>query len=280
MEYNKDNPLRVFEAFAGYGSQSLALQELKDSNPEFDFKVVGFSEIEDAPIRAFEALHPGVKNYGDISKIDWSEVPDFDLFTYSSPCQDFSQAGLQKGGTEGTGTRSSLLWECRRAILAKKPKYLMLENVAALVSAKFLPLFNKWRDELRSYGYNNFAEVLNAKNYGVPQNRERVFMISIRDDGEYPQFYFPNKVELKTKLKDILENEVDTKYYLNPNKVDKFVKDNMVMIEKYIRESDDEIEPLPEHLREWLDNYPEEDGSGKELPDREQEAGAGHFSRA
>jgi DNA-cytosine methyltransferase len=128
-------------------------------------------------------------------------------------CQDFSSAGLQRGGTEGSGTRSSLLWECRRAILAKKPKYLLLENVAALVSQKFLPLFNKWQAELERYGYTNYAQVLNAKDYGVPQNRDRIFLVSIRD--QHPKYHFPKPFPLTLKLKDVLETEVDEKYYLS-----------------------------------------------------------------
>lgn len=169
--------VRVFTAFSGYDSQCLALDRLKEHFPDFDYELVGWAEIDKYAIQAHDALYPqwADRNYGDISKIDWSQVPDFDLFTYSSPCQDFSNAGLQKGGTEGSGTRSSLLWECRRAIVAKRPKYLLLENVAALVSQKFLPLFNKWQSELASYGYSNFAEVLNAKDFGVPQNREREY---------------------------------------------------------------------------------------------------------
>ena len=215
--------IRVFEAFAGYGSQSLALERLKRDFPDFDYELVGISEIDKYAIQAYNALHPNVPNYGDISKIDWSQVPDFDLFTYSSPCQDFSNAGLQKGGTEGSGTRSSLLWECRRAIIAKRPKYLLLENVAALVSQKFLPLFNKWQAELASYGYSNFAEVLNAKDFGVPQNRERIFLVSILGGNSY---HFPKPFKLEKRLKDVLEENVDEKYYLSDKLVESLSRDN------------------------------------------------------
>lgn len=143
--YNKDNPLRCFFAFEGYNSQGLALDEIKKEHPEFEWVCVGRSEIDKYAIKAANSIYPQNedKNYGDISLINWEEVPDFDFFSYSSPCQDFSNAGLQKGGEEGSGTRSSLLWECRRAIEVKRPKYLMLENVKALVSKKFLPLFHK-----------------------------------------------------------------------------------------------------------------------------------------
>lgn len=216
--------IRVFEAFAGYGSQSLALERLKRDFPNFDYEVVGISEIDKYAIDAYNALHSGVTNYGDISKINWDDVPDFDLFTYSSPCQDFSSAGLQKGGTEGSGTRSSLLWECRRAIIAKKPKFLLLENVAALVSEKFLPLFNKWQAELESYGYSNFAQVLNAKDYGVPQNRERVFLVSILDDNA--RYYSPEPFKLEKRLKDVLETNVDEKYYLSDKMLNYFERVN------------------------------------------------------
>lgn len=109
--------IRVFTAFSGYDSQCLALERLKQNFPDFDYELVGWSEIDKYAIQAHNALFPqwADRNYGDISKIDWNEVPDFDLFTYSSPCQDFSNAGLQRGGEEGSGTRSSLLWECRRS---------------------------------------------------------------------------------------------------------------------------------------------------------------------
>lgn len=107
--------IRVFEAFAGYGSQSLALERLKRDYPDFEYEVVGISEIDKYAIQAYNALHPGITNYGDISKMEWYKVPDFDLLTYSFPCTDISNVGQQKGFEEGSGTRSSLLWECRKA---------------------------------------------------------------------------------------------------------------------------------------------------------------------
>lgn len=218
--------LRVFTAFSGYDSQCLALDRLKRDYPEFDYELIGWSEIDKYAIQAHNALYPqwADRNFGDISKIDWDQVPDFDLFTYSSPCQDFSNAGLQRGGEEGSGTRSSLLWECRRAIIAKRPKYLLLENVKALVSKKFMPLFNKWQDELAEYGYANFWQVLNAKNYGVPQNRERVFLWSIlRTEADpRPEYHFPRPFPLELRLKDVLEESVDEKYYLSDKMLEGF----------------------------------------------------------
>ena len=207
--------LKVFTAFSGYDSQCMALDRLHRHNPDFNYELVGWAEIDKYAIAAHNAVYPqwAERNYGDISKIDWAQVPDFDLFTYSSPCQDFSQAGKQAGGTEGSGTRSSLLWECRRAILAKKPKYLLMENVAALVSQKFIRLFNAWQLELESYGYRNFAKVLNAKDYGVPQNRERIFMVSVLD--EQARYEFPDPMPLPLRLKDVLEPKVDERYYMS-----------------------------------------------------------------
>lgn len=169
MEY-----LRVFEAFSGYGSQSMALRRLG-----IDFEVVGISEIDKYAIKAYMAVHGDTPNYGDIQKIDWSSVPDFDFLTYSFPCTDISTAGQQKGLAEGSGTRSSLLWECRKAIEAKRPKYLLMENVKNLVSKKFTPYLKEWIRFLEEQGYSNYTKVLNAKDFGVPQNRERVFMVSI-----------------------------------------------------------------------------------------------------
>lgn len=212
-----ERTIKVFTSFSGYDSQCLALQYLG-----LDYELVGWSEIDKYAIQAHDALFPQWKdrNYGDISKIDWAEVPDFDLFTYSSPCQDFSNAGLQKGGEEGSGTRSSLLWECKKAIKAKHPEWCLMENVKALVSKKFLPTLNLWLEWLRGEGYTNFVQVLNAKDYGIPQNRERVFVVSHLGPMEYS---FPQPIPLEKKLKDMLEKKVDEKYYLNQEKVDKFI---------------------------------------------------------
>lgn len=137
-------------------------------------------------------------------------------------CQDFSQAGLQRGGIKGSGTRSSLLWECERAIIAKRPKYLLMENVAALVSNKFIKTFQQWMALLEGYGYRNTAQVLNAKDYGVPQNRERIFLVSVREDCEPNPYYFPKPQKLTRVLKDVLEKNVDEKYYLSDTMLEYF----------------------------------------------------------
>lgn len=211
--------VRVFEAFAGYGSQQLALARLKKDYPDFDYKVVGYAEIDKYAIQAYKALHgDDIPNFGDISKIDWEQVPDFDLFTYSYPCQDISSAGLQKGFEKDSGTRSGLLWECEKAIAAKRPRFLLMENVKALVSKKFMPMFKQWLELLESYGYRSWWQVLNAKDYGVPQNRERVFAVSIRDDVKQ-NFSFPQGWELNLCLDDVLEDEVEQRYYLSNERI-------------------------------------------------------------
>ena len=198
--------LRVFEAFAGYGSQSIALRNLG-----IEYEVVAISEIDKYAIKAYEAIHGPTNNLGDISKIDPKDIPDHDLFTYSFPCQDLSVAGKQAG--LGKGTRSGLLYECEKIIETKKPKYLLLENVKNLVGKKFKPQFDEWLDYLESLGYTNYWKVLNAKDYGVPQNRERVFVVSIL--GDHEPYKFADKMPLDKCIADILEDEVDEKYYIN-----------------------------------------------------------------
>ena len=198
--------LRVFESFSGYGSQSIALRNLG-----IEYEVVAISEIDKYAIKAYEAIHGPTNNLGDICKINPSDIPDHDLFTYSFPCQDLSVAGKQAG--LGKGTRSGLLYECEKVIEAKKPKYLLLENVKNLVGKKFKAQFDEWLDYLESLGYTNYWKVLNAKDYGVPQNRERVFVVSIL--GDHKPYKFADKTPLDKCIADILEDEVDEKYYLS-----------------------------------------------------------------
>ena len=198
--------LRVFEAFSGYGSQSIALRNLG-----IEHEVVAISEIDKYAIKAYEAIHGPVLNLGDISKIDVNDIPQHDLFTYSFPCQDLSVAGKQKG--LGEGTRSGLLYECEKVIEHCRPKYLLLENVKNLVGKKFKADFDKWLEYLEGLGYTNYWKILNAKNYGVPQNRERVFVVSIL--GEHEPFEWPTPIPLDKCIKDMLEEQVDDKYYLS-----------------------------------------------------------------
>lgn len=235
-KYTQENPLRVFTTFSGYDSQLMALRKA-----DIPFECVGWSEIDKYAIAAHNAVFPEYadRNFGDITKIDWANVPDLDFLTYSSPCQDFSQCGLQRGGQEGSGTRSSLLWEVKRAVLAKKPRFLMMENVKALVSKKFLPTYKLWLDWLSEQGYVNHAAVLNAKDYGVAQNRERVFVVSMLDDR---WFRFPDPRPLTKSVEDYLEDEVDEKYYKSQEVVDAFIaqlsdEDKQRLDEIYVEES-------------------------------------------
>lgn len=201
------NKLRVFESFAGYGSQSIALR-----NIGVEYEVVAISEIDKYAIKAYEAIHGEVNNLGDISKIKVEDIPKHDLFTYSFPCQDISVAGRQEGLKKGE-TRSGLLYECERIIEHCKPKYLLMENVKNLVGKKFKSQFDEWLKYLEGLGYTNYWKVLNAKDYKIPQNRERVFVVSIL--GEHESYEFPKPIKLEKRLKDMLESVVDDKYYLS-----------------------------------------------------------------
>ena len=217
--------LRVFEAFAGYGSQSIALGLLAEAFPDFRFQTVGISEIDKYAIKAYAALHGStIPNHGDITKIDWSQTADFDLLTYSFPCQDISSAGKQRGFSEGSGTRSSCLWACANAIEKKRPKFLLMENVKALTQTKFADDFRRWREWLIKQGYKNYYTILNAKDYGVPQNRERVFMVSFL--GDHSPYSFPKPFELTRRLKHILEDEVEEKYWLKPEQIRAIINHN------------------------------------------------------
>lgn len=267
--YDHDNPLRVVTLCSGYDSQCLAFERLKRDFPPFDYELVAWSEfdpVSKAPLDrqpavvAHKALFPqwADRNLGDMTKIDWEQVPDFDMLFYSTPCQSISQAGLQHGFTEGSGTRSSIIWNVRDALRIKKPKYACLENVANMVSEKFMPMFRLWQSEVQSLGYENHARLLNAKHYGVPQNRDRIFLLSMRDDVAR-NYNWPEPMPLHHTLPEMLDEVVDTKYYLDPVKVNKFINDNLAMIEKYMDESDEPIEPLPEHLMEWLEKAREKD---------------------
>ena len=207
--------LKVFEAFAGVGAQRMALRNLG-----IDFEVVGICEIDKFALKSYEAIHGECNNFGDISKVNPNELPDMDLFTYSFPCQDLSIAGKKEGLKEGT--RSGLLYECEKIIEAKNPKYLLLENVKNLVGKKFKPDFDKWLNYLEGLGYKNYWQVLNAKDYGVPQNRERVFVVSILEDNK--RYSFPEAKELESKFIDILEPSVEEKYFLSEKAKEKIAR--------------------------------------------------------
>lgn len=253
--------LKVFEAFAGYGSQRMALKRCN-----IPHEIIGISEIEGDVILSYASIHENLleirqneidktdeemrhylksinvpldyrtfksridslkgqklkdmylanrisKNFGDIRIINPENLPDFDFFTYSFPCQDISIAGYQNGLDANSGTRSSLLWECCKIIEVKKPKYLMMENVKNLVGSNHKKNFEAFLYYLEKLGYKNHWDILNARDYGIPQNRERVFCISIL--GENNNFCFPNKIPLKLKMNDLLEKDAPQKFYLS-----------------------------------------------------------------
>jgi len=242
--------LKIFEGFAGIGAVSKALERL-----DIPHDLVGFSEIDKYAIKSFGLIHNVDEklNYGDVCQIDETKLPDFDLYTFGSPCQDFSVAGKQKGATWNckdceheynpldvhfskrnvcpncnngniNKTRSSLVVEALRIIRHKKPKYLLMENVKGLIGKQFKPSFDKIIAELQEYGYNTYWKVLNAKDYGIPQNRERVFLISIRKDIDNNLFEFPEGFDNGLRLRDLLELEVDEKYYISQDKTEKLLE--------------------------------------------------------
>ena len=228
------NEEKIFlTTFSGYDSQLMAADVLREWHPDFRWTCKGWSDIDKYACQMHNLVFPQFADcaLGDITKIDWHKVKDslqgreVDLFTYSSPCQDISQAGKQMGLQEGSDTRSALLWRVADAVEVLRPKYLLQENVAALVSQKFMPDFQKWLDKLSSLGYVSRWARLNAKNYGVPQNRDRVFCLSMRRDVAF-DYQFPEPFELLTRLEDVLEDEVSDRYFLKDDAVSKFLKAN------------------------------------------------------
>lgn len=177
---------------------------------------VGISEIDKYALMSYEAIHGDLHNYGDITKINGKDLPEIDILTWSFPCQDLSKAGQQKGLNN---TRSGLGYEVIRIVeeMEVKPKVLLMENVPDLLSQKFTKGWHLMFNEIEKLGYSNYVEILNAKNYGVAQNRNRVFMVSILGDYTYT---FPKGFELVKKLKDYLEPEVDESYFLSDKMIE------------------------------------------------------------
>lgn len=216
--------MKVLSLFSGIGAFEKALKNLG-----IPFELVGYCEIDKYASRSYSAIHdvPETMNLGDITKINEKALPkDIDLITYGFPCQDISLAGKQKGlfNEDGTQTRSGLFFEALRIIEETQPKIAIAENVKNLVSKKFNAQFQIVLASLDAAGYNNYWEVLNAKDFGVPQNRERVFIVSIRKDIDTGSFKFPEPQPLKKRLKDCLEDTVDEKYYLSDKALDTLTK--------------------------------------------------------
>lgn len=237
--------IKILELFGGIGACSKALERLN-----IEHEVVDYVEIDKYAVKSYNAIHNSNFEPQDITQ--WDKDIEVDLIMHGSPCQDFSLAGKQAGGDEGAGTRSSLMYETIRIVSKLKPKYVIWENVKNLLSVKHRHNFDAYLEIMENLGYENHYQVLNAKDYGIPQNRERVFTISILKESivydDYnsnirkeqdlttncgsstirngwkiieceQNFTFPLKQELTLRLKDMLENEVDEKYYLSEYKI-------------------------------------------------------------
>lgn len=197
--------LRVLELFAGIGACSKAL-----TNLGIEHEIVDAVEIDKYAIKSFNAVHGTNFEAQDITK--WDKDIECDLIMHGSPCQDFSAAGLQAGGDEGSGTRSSLMYETLRIVEKLKPKYVIWENVKNLLSKKHIHNFDNYLSRMEQLGYRSHYKLLNAQDFGVPQHRERVFTVSIRNDIQ-KDFSFPEKIKLTTFLEDVLEDAPGEKYY-------------------------------------------------------------------
>ena len=218
-----DKPIRLIELFAGVGSQAMALRDL---GAEFEhYRVV---EFDKHAIASYNAIHGTDFPTMDITQIFGSDlaITDTDkycyILTYSFPCQDLSIAGKMQGMTKGSDTRSGLLWEVERLLKEVKelPQVLLMENVPQVISDANISDFHKWQKFLEDKGYTNYVDVLNAKDYGVAQNRERCFMVSLLGQWNYK---FPQPVPLTKTMADYLEDEVDEKYYINSEKAKKLI---------------------------------------------------------
>lgn len=205
--------LKVLELFGGIGACSTALKRLN-----IDYEIVDYVEIDKYAVKSFNAIHNTNFEPQDISK--WDKDVKVDLIMHGSPCQDFSLAGKQAGGDKGSGTRSSLMYETIRIVEKLEPKYVIWENVKNLLSKTHKHNFNAYLKTMEELGYTNYYQVLDAKDYGIPQHRERVFTISIHHKCN-EIFEFPISKTLKLKLKDFLDKNVDEKYYLTVEQIER-----------------------------------------------------------
>lgn len=238
-------PLKVLELFGGIGACSKAL-----TNLGVEHEIVDLVEINRFAVASFNAVHGTSFEPQDITK--WDKDVEVDLIMHGSPCQDFSMAGRQAGGDEGSGTRSSLMYETIRIVEKLKPKYVIWENVKNLLSEKHRPNFEAYQARMKGLGYKNFVQVLNAKDYGIPQNRERVFTVSIREDlGQ--SYQFPEPRPLTRRLGDMLEEKVDKKYVLSNQMVEGMKKTNYASykFDKFHKQKED-IADTPKGSVRWL----------------------------
>jgi len=212
----EDKLIKVFEAFAGYGGASFGMKRAGILH-----QVIGYSEIHPQSCKLYELNHPMIKNYGDITQINPNELPDFDLLTGGFPCQAFSSAGKGLGELDSRGT---LFYDIIRIAEIKKPEYMLLENVKGLTTNRFKETFQKILSELNRIGYHVHWKILNSKNYGIPQNRERVWFICFKDKYKFEKFKFPEKEELKIFFEDLLEKNPDKKYYKNQEQIKRLIE--------------------------------------------------------
>lgn len=224
----------LINTYAEYPTREEMARQLTEINLGYDFQKnkpynwYRFVNSKSKELEKYWLANKLSRNLGDISKLEHLDYADF--WTYSFPCTDISVAGKQEGIKQGQ-TRSGLLYEVQRLLekadkMLALPKYLMLENVKNLVGKKFKPQFDEWVAWLDELGYNTYWRVLNAKDYGVPQNRERVFAISIRKDIDDGKFELPQPFDNGVRLKDVLEDNVDEKYYLTDTMIRGFIKHN------------------------------------------------------
>lgn len=222
-KFKINKPIRLIELFAGIGAQAKALENLG-----VDFEHYRAVEWDKYAMASYNAVHGTNFATSDIQKIHAADLGIAErerflyILTYSFPCQDLSLAGKGAGMQKGSGTRSGLLWEVERILdeCEELPQVLLMENVPQVIGQKNIKDFQKWRSKLESLGYSNFVQLLNAKDYGIPQNRNRCFMVSILGDYHYS---FPKKKKLELRLKDMLEDNVDEKYYLSDEMVKFFI---------------------------------------------------------
>lgn len=218
--------MKMFEVFSGIGSQTTALQNIGVEHTSV------CCEIDAQAHRAYEAMHGPTPNLGDITKVE--RLPECDLLTYSYPCQAVSVAGARKGMEEGSGTSSSLVWEVGRLLTEAHsrgalPEYLLMENVKGVLSPTNRPVFDRWRALLTSLGYTSSYAVLNAKDFGVPQSRERIFMVSTLTKGA---LRFPLGRDTGVRLRDIMEPEVDDRYFLSEERIASYEAHRHNQVEK------------------------------------------------
>lgn len=221
--------IKILSLFTGIGAFEKTLKNLN-----IPYELVAFSEIDKYAIKSYCSIHNETedKNLGDIRNINTNDISkEIDIMTWGFPCQEISLAGKLKGIEKGE-TRSGLYYEGYRIMKDVMPKVSIIENVKNLTSKRFKDKFLNILKEIEDLGYNNYWKVLNAKDYGIPQNRERVFIISIRKDIDRCSFNFPEKQFLEVRLKDLLEDKVDEKYYLSEKAIGRLIKKSNKLVKQ------------------------------------------------